>query len=407
MNKINTKLKIFTTVLVSGFLIFGFILKTSALTNADLELLISLGLIPEQNAEQARTFLNQTNTISPGTSIKLDPTSDRECLVLNQNLLKGKSGSAVSALQRFLKSEGHYPATQEITGYFGDVTVQAVADFQVATGLIKTSKQTGAGTVGPVTRDKIQEVSCKKLAEKPAVTENTTITPTSTPVIVPTTTKKTKLPEILKPAQVTMQDYTVYENSETGDLKVRYEVNVKPENDASYIEVILVCDPSAVKFTYSKITECGKPFIIEPLIRGRKSMTIAFKNTSRVAQPIAMGVEVFDINNKSLGTAEMTNIVPVSTPVIKLDYDNNKTTQLTSSFKSRSCSRNEQIDFIRYHMSPYNPTDPISLPICWPGELLCDRKYPHAYCKITGGPSSDDLCIKSQKFVNGKCVPRE
>ncbi|MEN9881483.1 MAG: putative peptidoglycan binding domain [Candidatus Parcubacteria bacterium] len=60
----------------------------------------------------------------------------------------------VSLLQRFLKDEGFLGDTIAISGYYGSLTRNAVIAFQTAHGLVAT------GATGPLTRTKIQEVSC-------------------------------------------------------------------------------------------------------------------------------------------------------------------------------------------------------------------------------------------------------
>lgn len=387
---------------------FGISYSVKSLTLADIELLIGLGIIPAQNAETARNFLNQKNSTAPGEIIKSDLNSEAECLVINQNLIKGQSGSVVSALQKFLKSEGFFPDNQEITSYYGDVTFYAVADFQIATGLVKNRSQIGAGNIGAITRSKIQEVSCKKISEATTPVVTTIEVATTTSLIATTTTsKKIKTPELIKPSSVSMQDYIRYENEETGELSMKYEVNIQPVNGASYLEVVAVCDPSALTLTSSYVKECGEVYVVKPVVKGRKTISIIYKNNSRIIQSVTFGIEAFDANKKSLGLAELSGEVPSEKPVINLNINGSTESQIgIGPIKNQVCSRNQQLDFIRYTMTPYDPLQPVSLPICYPGELLCDSSYPPTYCKITLGPSSDDLCIKSQKFVNGKCVPR-
>jgi len=75
------------------------------------------------------------------------------CSVLNNNLSFGSSGSEVSCLQAFLKKQGTniYPSGL-VTGNFGNLTRQAVINFQKANGILQT------GFVGPVTRNKINSI---------------------------------------------------------------------------------------------------------------------------------------------------------------------------------------------------------------------------------------------------------
>jgi hypothetical protein len=137
------------------------------------------------------------------------------CTNLSTNLKIGSKDSSenidVSLLQYFLYSKGYMNINP--TGYFGNITQQAVIDFQRSEGLPAT------GLVMTLTRGKISEISCKDIITNDAVTnidiknnnqtanvistqinENTKVviaTPTSTPVLpteMPTTTHQTVPP---------------------------------------------------------------------------------------------------------------------------------------------------------------------------------------------------------------------
>lgn len=79
------------------------------------------------------------------------------CIKLTGNLFIGSSdvttGGQVSALQSFLISRGYLPIVAP-TGFFGTLTVQAVARFQFDHGLPSD------GVVGASTRSSIQSISC-------------------------------------------------------------------------------------------------------------------------------------------------------------------------------------------------------------------------------------------------------
>ncbi len=66
-------------------------------------------------------------------------------VTFTRSLGLGSTGPDVSALQEILKAKGFY-VFPEITGYFGQVTLQAVAGFQASLGL------EAVGSVGPATR---------------------------------------------------------------------------------------------------------------------------------------------------------------------------------------------------------------------------------------------------------------
>lgn len=79
-------------------------------------------------------------------------TSGSACVIITSPILEGSSGSEVTALQNFLRTKGYFNANT--TGFFGPITAKAVSAFQEANGL------ESVGSVGPLTRAKIQSISC-------------------------------------------------------------------------------------------------------------------------------------------------------------------------------------------------------------------------------------------------------
>jgi peptidoglycan hydrolase-like protein with peptidoglycan-binding domain len=79
------------------------------------------------------------------------------CISLQQNLVYGSSdyrtGGAVSQLQQFLISGG-YLGSYSSNGYYDNVTVEAVRNYQRARGI------NPAGSVGPLTRNAIRNDTC-------------------------------------------------------------------------------------------------------------------------------------------------------------------------------------------------------------------------------------------------------
>ncbi len=76
------------------------------------------------------------------------PEKHRVCFLLSRNLLPGSAGDDVGGLQEFLSEQGLFNA--DVTGYFGPVTAQALATWQVSQGV------EAAGVVGPMTRERIK-----------------------------------------------------------------------------------------------------------------------------------------------------------------------------------------------------------------------------------------------------------
>ncbi len=95
--------------------------------------------------------------IEIGTSVR-DVASKFQ---FTQTLKLGMSGTEVGMLQKVLKQEGLFPQTQSITSYFGNITVQAVKDFQKKYSqdiLAPAGLVTPTGVVGEYTRKKLNSL---------------------------------------------------------------------------------------------------------------------------------------------------------------------------------------------------------------------------------------------------------
>lgn len=402
--------------LIIGLLIttlfFGVSSFAKAITIADIELLITIGFISPENAEAARNYVNsQDVSKTPAKIVSSSQNSNSGCLVISQNVVKGKSGTLVSALQKFLKSRGHFPSTEAISGYYGDITVKAVTDFQIATGLIKTSTEAGAGTVGPITRAKIQEVSCVDAAasnpQNSATTTSNIATGTTTQTIFGDMAKVNTI-KTVKPPKVIADYYERFRDEEEGRMIVRFDAVGTPKDLPSYLEGVLLCNPTVLKLTSSSFKNCGETFEVNPIKNGKKSFGITFDNSSRYAQSVTFAIEMFNNLKESIGSDQVDLEIPGKKPKIKLEINNQSTTQSVSlPLGGKICSFSEQLDFLRYTMTPSNSQLNVSLPTCWPGEILCNKSNPPTFCRIVDGPDSDDLCPVSQRFIEGKCIPRQ
>ena len=74
------------------------------------------------------------------------------------SLAFGSRGDSVADLQQKLAAKG-YLSSQNISGFFGSATRQAVRDFQLDFGIISAENLKGAGTFGPATQQKFFELS--------------------------------------------------------------------------------------------------------------------------------------------------------------------------------------------------------------------------------------------------------
>jgi peptidoglycan hydrolase-like protein with peptidoglycan-binding domain len=111
------------------------------------------------------------------------------CTTLTKSFSRRSEGEHVLLLQYFLTDTGHLLVTPN--GYFGPATLAAVKRFQVSVGLPPV------GTVGPMTRKKIKDISCvTKVIEDQVIV-------TSSLVNVATTTNATTTENVTKNATST------------------------------------------------------------------------------------------------------------------------------------------------------------------------------------------------------------
>jgi len=72
------------------------------------------------------------------------------------DIAQGAKNASVLRLQQILVEEEFM--NESPTGFFGEVTKEALVNFQLANGLIRRANDTGAGRVGPSTRAKLNEL---------------------------------------------------------------------------------------------------------------------------------------------------------------------------------------------------------------------------------------------------------
>lgn len=129
---------------------------------------VSYGIFHIANTAEAQTYTTTTSTV-------MAYPAPSGCLILPYSLGIGNSGSYVFSLQTFLNQQGHmsYPPT----GYYGVITLASVARFQAAHGI------SAIGYVGPLTRARIQAISCSGgSVPTPGPISISSITPSAGPV---------------------------------------------------------------------------------------------------------------------------------------------------------------------------------------------------------------------------------
>lgn len=77
-------------------------------------------------------------------------------LILTAFLSEGSTGKDVRALQSALVARGELPP-EDVTGTFGPRTRAALLRYQLKAGIVKSDKDTGAGTVGPATLQSLRD----------------------------------------------------------------------------------------------------------------------------------------------------------------------------------------------------------------------------------------------------------
>lgn len=112
--------------------------SVNALTLSDVELLISLGIIPAEKATTARAAVSgNSSTVSCGS--------------FTRDLTLGSTGADVISLQTFLESKGMITMLAGVSkGYFGQLTKQGLAKYQASVGIAPA-----VGYFGPLTRSNV------------------------------------------------------------------------------------------------------------------------------------------------------------------------------------------------------------------------------------------------------------
>ncbi|MDP2642584.1 MAG: peptidoglycan-binding protein [Candidatus Peregrinibacteria bacterium] len=85
------------------------------------------------------------------------PEESKQAYIPN-TLALGSKGTDVKKLQQFLKKTGFFKSVI-VTDYYGEITKEAVAQFQVANKIVSDKSDKAAGVVGPETLKKINELS--------------------------------------------------------------------------------------------------------------------------------------------------------------------------------------------------------------------------------------------------------
>jgi hypothetical protein len=97
--------------------------------------------------------IKNTGTVLANTLINPTPAVAESCVNLTENMHRGNETSAVTQLQTFLINKGLL--SEQVSGFFGDLTIAAVKSYQKSAGLPTT------GMVYDATREAIMTETCQ------------------------------------------------------------------------------------------------------------------------------------------------------------------------------------------------------------------------------------------------------
>ena len=155
--------------IVIALVFFSVPVFSSAQTNAELQAKIN-ALLAQIKVLQEKVSAAPTVT----TTTTSATVSIASCPNLTRALGVASRGADVTALQVFLKAQGHM--NDEATGYFGALTEAAVKKFQATNNLIASgdTNTTGYGVVGPKTRALITRLCTSASVSQAATTPTQT-----------------------------------------------------------------------------------------------------------------------------------------------------------------------------------------------------------------------------------------
>lgn len=387
--------------------------STNALTLADVELLVALGLLSGDQAEIARQAIQSSNVSSgAGASIRPDEFSATECLALNENMARGMSGTAVTALQRFLTTQKHY-VVAEPSGIYDGATYIAVMDFQLAQGLISSRTVAGAGNVGPLTREKIQQISCAKPVTP---TPETSTQSATTTTAQPTFERRERGTDLTRTATPIVSGYTMTfvpkllkRDASKGSYEYRFEMGITPDDDVKYWQVAITCDYGQITSSRSDL-ECNESILLRAATDGTKTIRVTFTNTTQLPQELGVVAVALDEDDTELTRATFVEDLEPKTvdPVARTASGQPIIIGAVQIPENRLCSTDEQVEYLEYIMTRANTQKGkiIVPPPCYPGDVICTYDVPSSYCEIRGTTvNSVSMCGGTGYFYDGSCRP--
>ena len=224
------------------------------------------------------------------------PASGAKC-IFTRSLTVGARGDDVTCLQNYLTGAGHYSFSGGATGYFGNVTKNAVAAWQAANGV-----SPAAGYFGPLSQAKYNSMV---VATTPAPAPAPAPTPAGTPAAVP---------------------------AASGTLRV--EAGVHPASS------LFPTNATRVPFTVLKFTApAGQDVTVN-------SLTI--ERTGLASDTAFSGIVVLDENGSQLGVAKTLNSLhqAVLTEKFVVSGGTTRTMTLAANAQTSNNSLGGQIGYV-------------------------------------------------------------
>jgi len=165
---------------LSILLIGAFVVPQGAHALSALQIESILGLLRAFDADDS-VVQNVSSTLQGNTGVSTSSIEYKDTLQLSRNLSRGMKGSDIERLQRYLRSTGDYK--EDITGYYGVRTEEAVKSWQSRTGVVRsgTPSTTGYGNVGPSTRTALTNAARTAVVVTPDIPDETRGVETFTP----------------------------------------------------------------------------------------------------------------------------------------------------------------------------------------------------------------------------------
>jgi len=251
--------------------------------------------------------------IASAQNADVDPQGSSTCVTIQNNLryrtTDAQTGGDVSDLQDFLQASGYLKASP--SGYMGLLTVKSVKAFQSDNGISPT------GYVGPLTRAKIQTVSCAGANTNSTSNSNNqnsdTVTNGCTSGAVFSTTTGARCEStsstINSDSKITIHLNSALATSEKtfdpGSTLITYRVTTESTGSNVASVALAVYCPAGVTANIlgEDVPRCNKSVAMQKMDGpGGYVLTLLFKNTTQQSQLIGSMATAYNGSNQAIGS---------------------------------------------------------------------------------------------------------